>query len=81
MLPSDNQLLSQFVSFAQSQGGLAPRWYYINISRDLILSVVKALIARDALGTSAYYEVMNDYDPVISRALDSFEIPEPAVAE
>ena len=81
MLPSDDQLLSQFVSFAQSQGGLAPRWYYINISRDLILSVVKALIARDALGTSAYYEVMNDYDPVISRALDSFEIPEPAVAE
>ncbi len=72
VLPSDDQLLSQFAVYAQKQGGLAPRWYYINLSRDLILSVLKSLIARDALGTSAYYEVMNDYDNVVQRALESF---------
>lgn len=73
MLPQDDQLLQQFVNYAQLTGKLAPRWYYINMSRDLILNQLKALIARDVLGTSAYYEVYNEYDTPVRRALESLD--------
>lgn len=72
-LPSDDSLLSQFVSYASREGGIAPRWYYINQSRNLIVSLLKALIARDAMGTSAYYEVINRTDNTIARALEELD--------
>lgn len=78
MLPPDDQLLQQFVTFAQRTGKLAPRWYYINISRDLLLSQLKAIIARDVLGTSAYYEVYNQYDSPVRRALQALDDGEAA---
>ena len=54
MLPSDDDLIQDFAYFARDTEKIPPRWYYINISRDLILNQLKALIARDALGTTAY---------------------------
>lgn len=72
-LPSDDSLLSQFVSYASREGGIAPRWYYINQSRNLIVSLLKALIARDAMGTSAYYEVINRTDNTIAKALEELD--------
>lgn len=71
ILPSDDSLLTQFVSYAQKEGKIAPRWFYINQSRDLIVNILKALIARDLLGTSAYYEVINRTDSTIKHALDA----------
>lgn len=70
-LPSDEKLLSDFVSYAHKNGNIAPRWYYINQSRDLIVSVLKALIARDILGTSAYYEIMNETDTSVAKAIEN----------
>lgn len=70
LLPSDDVLLRQFVNYA-AQNGIAPRWYYINISRDLIVNQLKANIARDVLGVSAYYEVANRIDSTVERALRS----------
>ena len=70
LLPADDQLLQQFVNYAQQKAGIVPRWYYINISRDLIVSQLKALIASDILGQSALYEVNNLTDPMIIRATD-----------
>lgn len=67
-LPSDDILIQSFASYA-AQDGINPRWYYIGISRDLILYQIKALIARDILGTGAYYEVFNDYDVTIKAAI------------
>lgn len=78
-LPSDDQLLSDFVAFAKSEGGIAPRWYYINLSRDLIVSQLKALIARDVLGTSAFYEVINRQDNAVNRALEEIKSGEPTL--
>lgn len=68
LLPSDDTLLRSFVSFAASNG-IPARWYYINISRNIILNQLKALIARDILGVGAYYEIINKTDPNVSEAI------------
>lgn len=68
LLPSDDTMLQDFALYARDTQGIAPRWYYINISRQLIVSQLKALIARDILGSSAFYEVYNITDPMITRA-------------
>ncbi len=68
-LPSDYVLLQSFVNYANAKGGVAPRWYYINISAPLIVNQIKALIARDILGLDGYFEVVNANDPVVQEAL------------
>lgn len=72
-LPADGDLLTTFVDYARRQGGVAPQWYYINLSRDLIVRQLKALIARDIIGVNGYYEVMNLSDPAVARALDELK--------
>lgn len=87
-LPSDDVLLRQFVNFA-ARNGVQARWYYINISHDLIVNQLKALIARDALGYNAYFEIVNRMDSHVLRAVSellngtaAFPIkPEPAVPQ
>lgn len=87
-LPSDDVLLRQFVNFA-ARNGVQARWYYINISHDLIVNQLKALIARDALGYNAYFEIVNRMDSNVLRAVSellngtaAFPIkPEPAVPQ
>lgn len=68
MLPSDQVLLQSFVNYANSKGGIAPRWYYINISAPLIVNQLKALIARDIVGMDGYFEIANATDPVVLEA-------------
>ena len=67
-LPSDDALLNDFVHFA-SQRGVPARWYYINLSRKLILSELKALIARDIIGFDAFYPILNQTDNTVHTAL------------
>lgn len=69
LLPSDDALLRQFVLYA-SRNGFPARWYYINISHDLIVNQLKALIARDALGYGAYFEISNTRDVNVRRAIE-----------
>lgn len=69
LLPDDDSLLRQFVLYA-SRNGIPARWYYINISHDLIVNQLKALIARDALGYGAYFEIINTDDTNVRRALE-----------
>ncbi len=68
-LPSDYVLLQSFVNYANIKGGVAPRWYYINISSSLIVNQIKALIARDIVGMDGYFEVINSSDPVVAEAI------------
>lgn len=68
MLPDDDSLLEDFVNFASANNHPA-RWYYINISRNLIVNQLKAIIARDLLSTSAFYEIYNETDPTVKRAV------------
>lgn len=68
VLPADDTLLRMFVNFA-AQNGIPARWYYINISHDLIVNQLKALIARDIIGNHAYYEIINRNDNAVERAV------------
>lgn len=72
-LPADNVLLQSFVNYALNKGGIAPRWYYINISAKLIVNQIKALIARDIIGMDSYFEVYNASDPVVTEAVRQLE--------
>ena len=68
MAPSDEVLIKDFVDYAAANG-VAPRWYYINMSRDLIVTRLKALIARDAFGNQAFYPIVNRIDKTLQEAL------------
>lgn len=68
-LPNDDVLLSSFVYYATTRK-VPARWYYIKQSRQLIVNQLKALIARDVLGIPSYYQVINQGDLTIKRALE-----------
>ena len=68
MAPSDDNLIDMFADYAQANG-IAPRWYYINMSRDRIVTKLKALIARDVFGSQAYYPILNRNDKTVQAAL------------
>ncbi len=72
VIPRDNSLLTAFVDFA-ARNGLPARWYYINKSRALLLSQIKAFIARDLVGYSAFIEILNRQDPTLHRAISELE--------
>lgn len=69
ILPPDETLLQGFVDFAEQQG-VPSRWYYIDISRPLLLNQLKAFVIRDLLGYNSFYEVFNLTDRTIQVALD-----------
>ncbi len=71
-LPTDGVILQSFVNYA-AQKGVAPRWYYINISAPLIVNQLKALIARDILGMDGYFEIVNSTDPVVIEAVERLQ--------
>lgn len=73
-LPSDQVLLNSFVHFAQING-VSPRYNQINISAPLIVNQIKALIARNMLGLSGYYEAYNKYDTTVQKALEKSKEP------
>lgn len=72
-LPPDNVLLQSFVNYANVKGGIAPRWYYINISARLIVNQIKALIARDIVGMDGYFQIINSADPVVNEAVSRIQ--------
>ena len=61
-------LVKDFVDFA-SRNGIAPRWYYINQSHDVIVTNLRALIARDTFGNQAFYPILNRNDKTVLAAL------------
>lgn len=69
LLPRDNTLLEGFVEYA-SANGVPARWFYIRKSSDLILTQLKAIIARDILGYPAFIEMLNGSDPVVRRGFE-----------
>lgn len=68
-LPADDALLNAFVDYSRDTGNIPPRWYYINISREVIVNQLKSLIASDVLGQGALFEVSNGSDPVVLQAV------------
>lgn len=72
ILPSNDAILNDFVTFA-AENGIPARWYYINLSRNLIVTQIKALIARDIFGSDAFYPIYNRNDKNIEAALKAFD--------
>ena len=72
ILPRDNTLLQNFVSYAASKG-LPARWYYINQSRSLLLNQIKGVIARDLVGYEGLIKILNQEDKTVSEALRLLE--------
>lgn len=72
ILPRDNTLLLNFVSYAASKG-LPARWYYINQSRGLLLNQIKGVIARDLVGYEGLIKILNQEDKTVSEALRLLE--------
>ena len=70
LLPDDETLLQDFVNYAH-KAGVPRRPYYINISHDLIVNQLKAMIARNALGVQGYFEVFNEVDPTVLTGIDA----------
>ena len=68
--PSDEDMLTDFANFAQ-RSGITPRWYYINLSGDAIVTNLKALIARDIYGNKAFYPIINRKDKTVLAALNA----------
>ena len=68
----DNDLIKEFASFAAGEG-IAPQWHAINQSRDVILTTLKAQIARDIFGPIAYTSIMNRNDNTVLTALKALE--------
>ncbi len=68
MAPSDDALIKDFADFAAAND-IPPRWYYINQSQDIIVTNLKALIARDIFGNQAFYPIFNRSDKTIQEAL------------
>ncbi len=68
MIPEDEELLQLFASYAAGKG-IPARWYYINISRNLIVNNLKAMIASDILGREYLYQVANTGDITVQRAI------------
>ncbi len=72
-LPPAGVLLQSFTRYA-ANNGVPQRWYYINISSKLIVTQLRALIARDILNMSAYYEIFNASDPAVSEAVKQLRL-------
>lgn len=71
VLPSNDVLLNDFVNFAATNG-IPARWYYISMSRNLIVTQLKALIARNIFGNEAFYPIYNRNDKNIEAAIKAF---------
>lgn len=69
VIPRDQTLLEGFVDYA-AQNGVPARWYYINRSRDVILNLLKAQIARNVLGYNGLIQMLNQEDVTVKKALD-----------
>lgn len=72
LLPRDNTMLEGFVEYAAANG-VPARWFYIRKSKNLILSQLKAIIARDIMGYASFVELINEKDPVVRTALEALD--------
>ena len=70
--PIDNTIIKEFADYAASNG-IVPRWYYINLSRQLILTKIKAIIAHDIFGPDAYSSIINRNDNLVQTALKALD--------
>lgn len=69
VIPRDQTLLEGFVDFA-ARNGVPARWYYINKSRNVLLNILKAQIARNVLGYNGLIQELNKHDVTVRKAIE-----------
>ncbi len=62
-----NYLLNDFIAYA-ARNGVQPRYNDINISREAIIRLLQAYIARDVIGDEAFYPIFMSDDNVLEKA-------------
>ncbi len=70
----DNDKLNKFIKFAKKQG-VEENEKDFNISKDIIKVQLKALIASSLWGTSEYYQVINQINPIFKKAVEVLDNP------
>lgn len=68
MLDTD-KILNDFIRYAQ-ENGVAPRYRDINTSRQVLVKLMQAYIARDIIGDEAFYPIFMSDDVVIAKACE-----------
>lgn len=67
-----NTLLRDFIRYA-SENGVPANYGQINVSRNLIVNLLQAYIARDVLGDEAFYPIFLSDDKVLEKACSLLE--------
>lgn len=75
----NDQLFYDFLNYAESKGGVKRNNRQLSKVESLIKKNLKARLARHIYGDTAFYEVINDNDPVIEEALQSILKNKPLV--
>jgi len=68
-----DEVLQRFTQFAQKEGEIKFDKKEFTISKKLIAEVLKAEIARQIWVEEGYYQVYNDFDPEVQRAIRFFK--------
>lgn len=70
-LDSQN-LLTEFVNYAEKRG-VKPNQQQIQLSRNLMLTRLKAYISRNILGDEGFYPILFKEDPTVLKAISELE--------
>lgn len=68
-----DEVLNRFTKFAEKEGKIKFDQKEFNISKKLISEVLKAEIARQIWVEEGYYQVYNDFDPEVQKAIRFFK--------
>ena len=66
-------LLNEFIAHAETNNKVKPNPEQLQVSRNEILLILKALIAGQIFTTSEYFEVINTSSEVVRRALEVYD--------
>ena len=66
---AEKELLEQFIEYAKNNK-VEPNEEQINISKPVILNRLKAMVARNIWGTSAFYQISNEFNNSYLKAIE-----------
>ena len=66
---AEKELFNQFIEYAKNNK-VEPNEEQINISKPIILNRLKALVARNIWGTSAFYQISNNFNNSYLKAIE-----------
>ena len=65
----DQDLITPFVEYAWNRGVMG-RSFIIEVSYPLVLTQIKAFIARDLLGEDAFWKILQESDPTLTKGVE-----------